>query len=183
MGIWTSTAADLARALNGLLPRGVIWTADTTSRLQQYVEGLSAELSRVHGRAGDLMEEADPQTTTEQLEDWERVCGLPRCPEIDLSTMTTQQRRDAVDGQLAAQGGQSAAYFEALAVSLGTTATVTDSAIVFQFIIDTPVATRFRADSPCNAALVEFSDPVGLIFACLMARMKPAHTVIHWTGP
>jgi uncharacterized protein YmfQ (DUF2313 family) len=181
----TVTYEDLAAALLKLQPPGVIWTQETERRAVELIRGLAVELALFHNRAGvDLMDEADPDTTTEQLEDWERVTGMPRCSSIDLSTMTTQQRRDAVVAQLAAQGGQSAAYYEALAVSLGTTATVTDSAVVFEFTIDTPACTRFRAGTgQAGDPLVEFSDPVGLIFACLMERTKPAHTRINWTGP
>jgi uncharacterized protein YmfQ (DUF2313 family) len=184
MGIWTATTDDLLRALQGLLPRGIVWTRDADRRLTKYAEGLAVELARVHGRAGDMMDEADPQTTDEQLEDWRRVTGQPRCSAIDWDTLTDQQKRDAIVGQLAAQGGQSAAYFVALALSLGAVATVTDSAITFEWIVDSAEVTRFRAGTgQAGDPLVEFSDPTGLVMACMFERARPAHTRIHWTGP
>jgi len=109
----------MARALFGLLPRGLIWTSDASSRLQQHLAGMSVELSRIHGRATDLMDEADPQTTDEQLEDWERVCGLPKGTTA-LAATKAERRLDIV-AHLSAQGGQSPAYYVALGLALGLT--------------------------------------------------------------
>ena len=74
-----SESAILAHgeALERLRPPGLVWTSDASSVSRQLYTALGAELARVTGRAADLVREADPRTSVELLEDWERVLGLP----------------------------------------------------------------------------------------------------------
>lgn len=64
-------------ALQDLLPPGPAWTREPDAELTQLLLGAAAEPARVHRRALDLIEEVDPRTTTELIDDWFRVCKLP----------------------------------------------------------------------------------------------------------
>ncbi len=77
--LWIATTDDFLRILQGLLPRGLVWTRDPARRLTRLLAGLADEYVRVQNRAGSMMEEADPATTTAAglLPEWERVTGLP----------------------------------------------------------------------------------------------------------
>jgi len=109
--------------LQGLLPTGAVWPRDTEAVLTKLLASWAAEFARVDGRADDLVDEADPRTTLEMLSDWERVCGLPdACSGLDADTVA--KRRGAVAAKLTERGGQTPAYFAALAAALGYPITV-----------------------------------------------------------
>lgn len=111
-----------ARALEALRPEGLAWTTDPNSIFHKFLEGLATELARVTGRAGDLLREADPQTTIELVEDWERVLGLPgEGLELEPSLIL---RQFAIVTKLTAAQGQSPGHFIAMAASLGFAITV-----------------------------------------------------------
>ena len=181
MGIWTATNASYLRILRGLLPRGPIWTRDPDRRLTKLLQGLADELVRVHNRAGDLMDEADPQTTSEMLEDWERVTGLPECP-VYAPTAESDRRAELV-AKLSAYGGQAADYFVGIATTIGATLTITDLYSmgwknVWQ--AETPEVSRMRCDDPCDSSLLTYT-ALGQRLRCLLQKYKPAHSRIWWT--
>lgn len=66
------TNDDYIRLLSALLPPGPAWSASDPS-----IAGAAPSLTRVHQRADALMRELDPRTTTELINRWERLCGLP----------------------------------------------------------------------------------------------------------
>lgn len=183
MGIWTSTAADWKRILYGLLPEGVVWTQEEARRLTRLIAGISDEFVRVHTRAGtDMMDEADPQTTTEMLEDWERVCGLPEFGHVPTAVA---DRREVLLGKLAAQGGCSLDYFQDLAESYGATGvTTSDGWRILVWTVEMQAGDLLRAccTSSCDAALVEFLTPVADRIARAFTHYKPSHTAIFWDG-
>lgn len=111
MKLTTSTAATYAAMLARLLPRGPIWDRLNTG-LGGILTALGAELNEVHARMVDVMDEVYPATADELLDDWLRVWGLP----APCSTMpaTADGKRELLAGKVAAQGGQSRAYFIAL---------------------------------------------------------------------
>lgn len=107
-------ASAYRRQLAQLLPRGSLWALDSGSVLSKLLLGIADELARVDGRAEDLVEEWDPRTADECLEDWERVLGLSP-DEAD----TVANRRLAATARFIAQGGCTAAYFTGIATALG----------------------------------------------------------------
>lgn len=115
---------DYLHQLQSLLPVGQAWSRQPGATLTKLLDGIALELGRAHDRLVDLVEEADPQTTTELLGDWERVVGLPDCC-IGIAS-TVEARRAAVVARLAHRGGQSAAYYMALCAGYGWAITVTD---------------------------------------------------------
>ncbi|MCN2418822.1 DUF2313 domain-containing protein, partial [Escherichia coli] len=66
------TNDDYIRLLSALLPPGPAWSVSDPA-----IAGAAPSLTRVHQRADALMRELDPRTTTELINRWERLCGLP----------------------------------------------------------------------------------------------------------
>ena len=177
---WTATVDDYARTLYQLLPRGLIWSTDTSRRLYAFVQGLADEFVRVHNSGSDLIDEMDPQTTTQLLDEWETVLGLPEPP--GYAPTLAADRRAAIVGKLAAYGGQSAAYFEFLGEQQGdSSVTVTEPLdIVHAWQVASDEVTPFRADiSKADDALAGFTD-LGQRVRFMLEKYKPAHTVILW---
>lgn len=90
-----------------LLPQGDLWpTQDQTSTTwSNYVAAMVYELQRVDALAEDWFNDFIPTGSADpgQLEDWERILGLPDpdCPDVDWSSLTEAQRRSVVLDTLA----------------------------------------------------------------------------------
>ncbi|WP_299374822.1 putative phage tail protein, partial [uncultured Kiloniella sp.] len=119
LGIGMRATLDLyVSHLQRLLPQGMAWPREQLSSLTKLISGMAGELTRVHNRAFNLIEEADPRTSIELLPDWERVTGLPDSCSAGIAT-TFQERRSAVVNKLNERGGQSVPYFQGIAARLG----------------------------------------------------------------
>ena len=118
--------SDYLSQIQALLPHGPAWPRDAGSFTTRWLDSLAAEISRVDGRAAQMLLEADPRTTYEMLGDWERVTGLSDSSPIDGSALSTIQRRNTLLTKLVERGGQSHAYFVALAARLGFVVTITE---------------------------------------------------------
>jgi len=117
-----ATLIDKYKRLVGkLFPIGKAWEK---VRRHELLEGVATEFARVHERAQDLLVEIDPNQTTEMLEDWEEMLGLP--DECSPEGQNEIERREQVVQKLTALGGLNAAYYEFLAKKLGYDVTVTD---------------------------------------------------------
>ena len=93
------TNDDYIRLLSALLPPGPAWSASDPA-----IAGAAPSLTRVHQRADALMRELDPRTTTELINRWERLCGLPdEC--IPAGTQTLRQRQQRLDAKVNLAGG------------------------------------------------------------------------------
>lgn len=114
-------ALAYARQLKRLLPPGSLWLLETTAKLSKLLLAIADELVRIDGRGDDLVEEWDPRTADETLEDWERVLAI--VPAVG-DEEATAKRQLLVATKMIAQGGQRAAYFVALAAQLGFVALV-----------------------------------------------------------
>ncbi len=111
------TTDDYLAQLKALLPEGPAWPKDEDTVLHDLLRGIAEEFARVHNRDLDLLQEVNPQTTLEMLEDWERICGLPG--DCDVLSDTIAERRANVVNQLRARGGQSLGYFKNIAETIG----------------------------------------------------------------
>lgn len=189
------TETDYLRQLQALLPPGPAWPKDDDATLTRLLGALAAELARVDGRAQQLVEEADPRTVAELFADWERVAGLPDpCVVAAGQTQSSAQRRAALVARLTMLGGQSKAYFIALAASLGYTITITEFRPfrAGQSRSGDPVATNWQFAWQVNAPLntvIPFragnaiaGDPINSwgnkALECVLSRFKPAHTTV-----
>lgn len=179
--------------LQSLLPPGQAWSFDHLSMFTRVLNVAAGELARIHARADDLLNEADPRNTLEMMGDWERNYGLPDLCTGDIETL--QERRRALVQKVTGTGGQSKAYFQAIAETLG-----------YQIVIDEyrpfiagisrcgdvlngghdvryhwrvrvlgPRLTYFRAGtSRCGEKLMSIRRAEDL--ECILRRLKPAHT-------
>lgn len=116
-------AGNYAQALKDLLPPGAAWEYKRTT-LADVLDAQAKELVRIEARAAVLLKEADPGQASELLTDWERVLGLP--DPCLTTTQTATQRRAAARARYTMVGGASAAFFIALAASMGYTVTIED---------------------------------------------------------
>lgn len=188
------TADHYLSQLQALLPRGLAWARQQTGVLPRLLLAWADELARVHRRCDELVQEADPRTTTELLQDWERVAGLPD-PCVTIS-QTIEQRRAALVSKLAYAGGQSRAYFISLAETLGYPGATIDEfsittcnddcndalysiADLFTWRLNLPASTGgvfvMTCNSDCNSALQSWGNEA---LECRVNKFKPAHTSV-----
>ena len=117
------TADDYRRQMQALMPRGMAWALAPLAWMTRLLAGLSEEFARIDARVRDLIGESDPRTTIEMLADWERTLALPdNCSNVLAPTL--QGRRDDVLSKLVGIGGQSRAYYIAVAARLGYAITI-----------------------------------------------------------
>lgn len=112
------------RLIKKLLPLGRAWD-DIREDAINLFPGLATEFCRVQDRAKDLLDEIDPGTSTDLLEDWEALLGLP--DECTPENVDLNERRQQARQKLAAVGGLSAAFYEQIAANLGFEAFVSDA--------------------------------------------------------
>lgn len=183
------TADDYAALIEGLTPKGPAWSE---ARLRR---AWADELARLDARIWALIEEADPRTTSELLEDWERVLGLPDdcVAGLDLSI---NERRLIAWQRLTELGGQSRAYFIDLAARFGEPGvTITEfrqmtcndtcndalysQADEFTWRVNFPhPAANVRpmnCNDDCNDALQMYTPALA---ECPITERKPAHTTV-----
>lgn len=109
------TADDYKNLLIQLLPRGPLWSG--MAWLKKVLAAWGQGLVRVHDRVADLLREADPSQAVETLPDWERMLGLP--DECTVTATDIISRQQAIVAKTISQGGQSIAYYIALAAATG----------------------------------------------------------------
>lgn len=188
------TAADYLGALQSLLPRGRVWPREGDAIQTKALTGLSETFARHHARSNALLGDAFPATALELLPEWEKTFGLPDTCTAGIAT-TLQERRSAVVTKLTARGGQSIAYYTAIAAALGYSVSIRQfrpfvcgtsqcgdqlngAATVrhtWAVTVNGPRVTYFRT------GISQAGDKLGKIthaedLECLLARLKPAHT-------
>ena len=109
--------ADYKQMFQKLLPQGEAWNREEGSVLSKLLETFAEEFARIHQRGLDLIEESDPRTTTELIDEWEHSLGLPD-PCIG-SVSTLKERREQVRAKLVTMRGQGRVDYFDLADSLG----------------------------------------------------------------
>lgn len=190
------TAARYKEQLKALLPPGRAFPRETGTTLDALLDALAVELARIDTRGDELTTEANPQTTLELLADWERVAGLPDpCVADQVQSIAT--RRMALVSKLSGTGGQSRAYFIAVAAALGYTVTieefhpfvaggsyagddVTNGDWAFTWRIHAPGVTV----TPFSVGTSAAGDPLNSwgndLLECRMNHLKPAHTILQF---
>ena len=183
------TTDDYLAQLQALLPQGPAWPRDAGATLTKLLRAMADELARVDSRAGQLIDETDPRTTNELLADWKRVAGLP--DSCVTAAQSTAQRRAALHAKLTTLGGQSTAYFIALAASLGYTVTITE--FEQHTVVDDvehplyshPWQFAWQINAPQDtvgtlSVTDTVADPLAWwgneLLECVIRRIKPAHT-------
>lgn len=195
----TSLRDKYSKILRRLMPQGWAWISvnDPNSITYKLLYSLSAEFCRIDERAKELINEVDPNTTFELLEDWERLLGLP--DECDgTEDKSIQERRARVIQVLTTRGGQNEDFYKRLASNFGFDIDVisasdqppftvgksrvgdklTNGDWKFAFVIEAPAEflTRFRVgQSTTGDRLVTVGNNT---LKCLMEKYKPAHAVV-----
>lgn len=181
--------------LQALLPRGAAWPRDKGAQLTQLLDAAAAELARIDERGVAAIKESDPRTTAELLTEWERAAGLPG--PCDGLAPTMQERRNALVGKLTASGGQSRAFYIALAAALGYPVTVTEfrpfragfskagesltnGDWLHQWMVHAPETTvfPFKAGSSAGEPLRSWGEDR---LECPIRDLKPAHTGVSFS--
>ena len=182
------TVDDYYQALLNLLPPGKVFPRHDTGVMKATLLAMAEEFALIDKRAEDLIEEADPRSTLELLPDWERVCGLD-----ELATVALRQL--AVVDKLTDIGGQSRAFFIALAMTFGFVITITefrpytcitpidqgiyeDDCFVWQVNAPETTVTEATCQSPCTEPLRSWGNE---ILEALINYRKPAHTTVIFT--
>jgi uncharacterized protein YmfQ (DUF2313 family) len=183
---------DYRNQLARLLPKGQAWDFSEDATFDKLLYAIAEELLRIDNRSQDLLNEADPRTTYEMLEDWERMVGLP--DECTALANTLEERRDQIVAKLVKRGNQSIQFFKDLAAPLGYDIQIEE---YDQFHVEEPVGGRlygvewlhafgviaplqtirpFRVNShTVGERLVEFGDDA---LECIITKAKPSHSVV-----
>ncbi|UDF02989.1 YmfQ family protein [Asticcacaulis sp. AND118] len=174
------TIANVVEAFRRLLPRGPAWSFTSESTFADLLEAFAEEYLRIDGRIDVLMREADPRQTQELLSDWERVAGLP---DACTGVLTEEDdRRLALWQRLTESGGQSIAFYKALARKVGYEIEIYEFR---PFTAGSFAGGRLFSDAWAHSwQVVAFTDGIP-IFAleCIMRRLAPAHTTVFFSYP
>lgn len=178
---------DMAQQLG---PVGPIWSLNNPG-VAGMRGGEAVEATRFHNRLVDLMREAFPATADELLSQWESDFGLPLC---DDAPTTLEARQAALAGKVAAQGGQSRAYYTDLAWTvLETEGFVRAIDPEFVWIEERPHGSPFRVSinrvgdrlgsvGDLFAWVMhlpsQLSEDGAHVLECLIEHYKPAHTTV-----
>jgi uncharacterized protein YmfQ (DUF2313 family) len=185
-------ADDYHRVAVDLLPTGMAWPRDPDAVVVRAWAGPAAGLARHHARVMDLLAvEADPRSTLLLLPDWERNTGLP--DECTGPAETLEGRRLRLVQQLTARGGQSPAFFIALAAGLGfegctitefrpftCSSRCTDGLDTdpwrFTWRLNVPIDAGIRGFTARSACTESIRTWGAAVLECVIRRITPAHT-------
>ncbi|MEM5366697.1 putative phage tail protein [Paraburkholderia azotifigens] len=120
-------AGDYADVLRKLLPRGRVWTREDEGTQAAVLDALALTAESIDSSALTLIAAAFPATADQLLPEWDATLGLP---DACFGPFTSDdENRQQIVAKLIGAGGQSIAYFEALAYSLGYEIQITEYAI------------------------------------------------------
>jgi uncharacterized protein YmfQ (DUF2313 family) len=171
--------AAYAGLLQQLLPRGRAWPRSSDATLTAVLQGIAPVFADSDARALGLLVDMFPATVDGMLPEWQATLGLPELVGYTGDDLPTEQLQ--VVAALTDSGGQSAAYFVALAATLGLSITVTSYRPA---TVDSPVSGPIYGVAWAHAWEVSATadadyDPLHVLFE----RYKPAHTTIVWNVP
>lgn len=171
------TVNDYVAAMQALLPRGFAWPRDPDSTLTGVLQGLAPVYYRINQAANGLLVDAFPATTVYLLPEWNATLALP-------GTADTPTQQAQIVAALIDSGGQSAAYFEAIAEAFGLPIIVSGYR---PYTVDDPVDDEISGDGWAHVWKVTgtVAGDYGAM-RTLFEAYKPAHTTIVWdipTGP
>lgn len=124
-----ATKAQYVALIKNLLPPGPAWPRDDeTSPLAVVIEEIADLCAALDRQACELVEESDPETCAQSFLSWENDWGLPdECvTAFSEEEQTMSSRRNLLVFKASLQGGQSAAFFESVALLFGRRVTVED---------------------------------------------------------
>ncbi len=162
------------------------------SNLRKVLTGLAPQFIRIRDLVNDLYNEYDPRTTTDFIEEWEKVLGLP--DECFTETTDLVERRQQIAARLAAINASTATDFENIALAYGVTATVLPAVDYSGLPATLPFVLIDSASAPFTFVVILDNSTTGanlpatLPFVlgpskadnllCFFEKIKPAHTEI-----
>jgi len=177
-----------AEVLQGLLPPAAVDPKGAAMAVELAADG--ATLDAAMWSAGEVLVEADPRSTVPMLADWERVYGLPGAC-FTFAEQSIAARRSALLGRVRAVGGQSMAFFIALAAALGysititewhpfttemdTESIVTDERWAFYWQVNSELVTM-REETTEDDSEMPLAEWGNELLECAINHLKPAHT-------
>ena len=178
------TAADFFAAFQRLMPRGRAWPTFLSAVMNQCLAALMPTYVRVSASLAGVLQNAFPATTVFLIPEWQASLGLPDA--CTPSGATLQQQQAQIVEKFTRGGGQSVAYYTAVAALLGYEITIVESA---------PEDRTWTVHAPVSAAGVLFrvgqsraGDP--LVFnpgyaqlECVFNQIKPASRVLLFSYP
>jgi uncharacterized protein YmfQ (DUF2313 family) len=181
-----------AELLRHLLPPSSYDLAAPALGAELDAEGAALDLAQ--GYADQILQETDPRSTAALLTDWERVYGLsdPYIVAAGIS-QSFQERRAALVTKVTMRGGQSPAFFVALAAALGYAITITechpqtseddteyaahDERFRFVWYVNSALYTLRELSSEDDTEMATAVWGNGLLEA-VVKRYRPAHTLV-----
>lgn len=206
MAEYTVTQKKYSNVIRRFLPRGHAWQIGPF--FNDFINSLSVEPARIEERANKFLDELDPNTTFEMLDNWERLLGIPdSC--TPPGEITLSQRRVRVLQKLTTGGGQSHAFYKLIARQLGYEVDVLDvvdfsdfrvgvsrvgeslsnstepdgetnaQGWAFTFMIRSPAANFIRRFRVGQSTVGEALNVIeNVTLECVIRRFAPAHTII-----
>lgn len=120
------TKEQYAQAFKQLMPLGMLFDLEESSNFYKLIIAICANYELFDEYCDNFINEIYPNTTLELLPEWEREYGLPDSCSIPDSTI--EQRRKLLLAKYNALGGQTPAYYIALAAYLGYAITIIEFA-------------------------------------------------------
>jgi len=182
---------DYTKLLYGLMPPGPAWS-DTDGVL----DGLTPSLVRVHQRTDELMAEIDPGQSTELIERYEELYGLPdTCSPVGAQTL--RQRQQRLEAKANVAGGINEQFFLEQLEALGYTGVTIEQFQHLDASPDPEWGDRWRyfwrvtlpvdagaqwqtCSDTCNTPIRTWGDTVA---ECVINKLCPSHTVVLFAYP
>lgn len=179
-----------------LLPRGLAWARERGFNMRDMIDAIAEEFYRIDLRADQALLEGDPRTTTEMLEEWEAMVGIP--DECAPPALTLERRRADVIARLTMRGSLNKQFYIDFAAYLGYTITIdeyrqfqvgfssagdplTNGDWVYAFLVHAPVETI----KYFSTGISQVGDPLAnwgnAFLECSIHKRKPAHTLDLYT--
>ncbi len=172
-----------------LLPQGHAWSRDPDTELANLCEAVGEEFRRIELRVDALIEESDPRTVYELIDEWEKDWGLPgHC----YVPQTLQERRNVLVNKMVSVEDQSRQTYIDRAAQIGYTITITeyasgDSVPGHAEIPAADAAYVIQVNAPLdNQQFLHCGDPIGEPFStwgnelleCDLSGIKQAHKIL-----
>ena len=184
-------ASDYRKQLELLLPKGPAYDPQNGSVLLDFLSGMAEELARIDARTIDVLNEADPRTTTELFTEWLETVGIP--DGCSVYALTPEDERTQLIQKLTKQAGQTPAFYIDLADALGYGARVEEfqEFLVDRNVVGDPLYDEYWVhsfslvlDEPpvvARAGVARAGDRLGTFNAdflfCILQTARPAHVV------
>ncbi|PKP89340.1 MAG: phage tail protein [Alphaproteobacteria bacterium HGW-Alphaproteobacteria-16] len=196
----SNDAESYQAQLFALLPPGPAWPREPDSQLGRLLAAWADEFARVDARVDQLLAEYDPRQAYELIDAWEAALGLPDPCTSGATSLSARQTN--VWRKLAFVGGQTPAFYIALAASLGFEIEVHefdpdvddyDASLAAEVaagrwryiwrvhVLNAGEFTYFRMGDPFGGQFVEGDAAFDL--ECIIAAARPAHTHVIFTYP